>query len=44
MQLIDQDIVMKKRTSRLWKNIFMKGIFFGATIFCLLILSILYKN
>lgn len=41
MQLIDQDIVMKKRTSRLWKNIFMKGIFFGATIFCLLILSIL---
>lgn len=40
-QLIDQEVVVKKRSSRLMKNTIMKGIFFGATIFCLLVLAIL---
>jgi len=41
MQLIDQEVVVKKRSSRLMKNTIMKGVFFSATIFCLLVLGIL---
>ncbi|MGM9929701.1 MAG: phosphate ABC transporter permease PstA [Bacillus sp. (in: firmicutes)] len=41
MQLIDKELVGKKRSSRLWKNTFMKGVFFTATAFCLLVLCIL---
>ena len=41
MQLINQEVVVKKRSSRLMKNTIMKGVFFSATIFCLLVLGIL---